>query len=104
MVVAAGGGLTSGGSMGRHPPCFIVSGAMVTDCTQGMPPQSFPAGIAFSVVQMPVHLAGGSNDRCATLGLSPAQLTAAAVIVVGSSHDPLGEAHLQSPQRVDPSG
>jgi hypothetical protein len=90
--------------MGRQPLCVIVSGAMVTDCTQGTPPQSFPAEIAFSTVQMPVQLAGGSNDRCATVGLSPAQFAAAAVSVVGRSHDPLGDAHVQSPQRVDPSG
>ncbi len=90
--------------MGRHPPCFIVSGAMVTDCTQGTPPQSLPAGIAFSAAQVPVQSAGGSNDRCATLGLLPAQLAAAVVSVAGSSHEPLGGAHVQVPQRVDPSG
>jgi hypothetical protein len=100
----ADGGLTSGGSMGRHPPCFIVSGAIVIDCTQGTPPQSFPAGIAFSAVQAPVQSAGESKDRCVTLGLSPAQLDAAVVSVAGSSHDPFGESHVQSPQRVDPSG
>ena len=62
-VVEVGGGLTLGGSMGRHPLCFIVSGAIVIDCTQGTSPQSCPAGIAFSAVQVPVQLAGGSNDR-----------------------------------------
>jgi hypothetical protein len=102
--VEADGGLPLGVSIGRHPPCFIVSGAMVTDCTQGTPPQSFPAGIAFSAVQVPLHSAGGSNDTCATLGLLPAQLAAAVVSVAGSSHEPIDGAHVQAPQRVVSSG
>ncbi|MFS8071091.1 MAG: hypothetical protein ACMG6S_32380 [Byssovorax sp.] len=76
----------------------------MTDCTHGLPLQSFPAGIALSVVQVPVQPAGGSKDRCATLGLSPAQLAAAVVSVVAGSHEPLGGAHVQVPQMVDPSG
>jgi hypothetical protein len=102
-VVQAGGGLAMGVSMGRHPPCFIVSGAIVTDCTQGTPPQSFPAGIAFSAVQVPVQSAGGSNDICGTLGPSPAQLAAAVVSVAGSSHEPIDGAHVQAPQMNVPS-
>jgi hypothetical protein len=90
--------------MGRHPPCLIVSGAIVTDCTQGTPPQSFPAGIAFSAVQVPAHFGGGSKGVCATPGPSPAQVAAEAVTVAGNSHEPAGESHVQAPQRVVPSG
>ena len=57
-----GGIGTWGVSISVHAPCFIVRGAIVTDCTQGTPPQSFPAGIAFVAVQLPPQLAGGSKE------------------------------------------
>jgi hypothetical protein len=44
-----------------QPLSFIIRGAMESDCTQGIPLQSFPAGIAFVEVQAPVHPAGASN-------------------------------------------
>jgi hypothetical protein len=72
-----------GDSTGRHPPCFSESGVIVTDCTQGTPSQSFPAGIAFAAEQPPSQLFGGSNDVCATSEPSSAQLAAAAVSIRG---------------------
>jgi hypothetical protein len=69
--------------LGRHPICFAVSGATVTDCTQGTPPQSFPAGMAFSPLQRPPQLGGGSEDVCATPRPSSAQLDAPAITVAG---------------------
>ena len=44
-----GGGGTLGCSIGRQSLSFTVSGPIVTDCTQGTPPQSCPAGIAFDL-------------------------------------------------------
>jgi hypothetical protein len=97
------GGAWLTGSTGKHPPGLSVNGALVTDCTQGTPPQSFPAGIAFDAVQVPSQLTGGSKEVCATPEPSPAQLAAAAVSVAGSSHDPLGASHVQAPHG-GPSG
>jgi hypothetical protein len=89
--------------MGRQPSCFSVSGAIVTDCTQGTPPQSFPAGIAFASEHSPSHFAGGSKEVCATPEPLPAQVAAEAVSVAGNAHEPLGGLHVQVPQR-GPSG
>jgi hypothetical protein len=89
--------------IGRHPLCVSVNGAIVTDCTHGTPPQSFPAGIAFASVQVPSQLAGGSKEVCVTPEPSPAQLAAAAVSVAGAAHEPVGGAHVQTPQG-GPSG
>jgi hypothetical protein len=90
-------------ALGRHPVWFGVGGATVTDCTQGTPPQSFPAGIAFSPLQRPAQPAGGLDDVCGTLGPLPAQLDAAAVTVADSSHDPLVGPHVQASQEIGPS-
>ena len=92
------------GSIGMHPPCVSVSGAIVTDCTHGTPPQSFAAGTEFAAVQVPSHFVGGSKDVCTTPGPLPGQLPAAAVIVAGNAHEPIGESHLQAPQVVGASG
>ena len=74
--------------VGVHALSVSVSGAMESDCVQGTPPQSFPAGIAFAWVQAPVHASGGSND----VQVFPALQTADddAVSVAGSAHDPAG--------------
>ena len=69
---------------------------------------ALPAGAQEKYPNRPVKFivsfsAGGSNDRCVTLGPSPAQLAAAAISVAGSSHEPLGGAHVQAPQRLVPS-
>jgi hypothetical protein len=98
-----GGGEALVFAMGRHPVCFGVSGAMVIDCTQDTPPQSFPAGIAFSPLQLPDHPAGGADEVCSVLGLSPAQLAAAAVTVAERTHDPLVGPHKQASQWIGPS-
>ena len=75
----------------------------MTDWTHGTPPQSFPAGIASSGVQVPPHSVGGSKGVCATPGPSPAQVAAEAVSVVGNPHDPVGGAHAQASQCVGAS-
>jgi hypothetical protein len=92
-----------GGWIGEHPLSFNVNGAMVTDWTQGTPPQSFPGGIAFVDVQVPSHFSGGSKGVCVTPGPSPAQFAAEAVTVAGNSHDPVGGAHTQASQWVGAS-
>jgi hypothetical protein len=51
----------AGATLGVHPLSLTPSGAIESDCTQGTPLQSFPAGTAFAAVQAPVHAAGASN-------------------------------------------
>jgi hypothetical protein len=98
------GGGPLGGSMGKQPPCFSVSGAIVTDCAHGTPPQSLPAGIPSAAVQVPSQLSGGSKDVWATPGPSAAQLAAAAVNVAGNAHSPIGAAHVQASHWIMPLG
>lgn len=63
VLQVAGSGVLegAGATLGEHPLSFMARGAMESDCTQGTPLQSFPAGIAFAAVQAPVHPAGASN-------------------------------------------
>jgi hypothetical protein len=98
-----GGGEALVFGIGRHPVSFAVTGAMVTDCTQGTPPHSFPRGIAFSPLQRPPQLAGGSDDVCRTSEPSLAQLAAAAVTFAGSTHEPLVGPHVQASHGIGPS-
>jgi hypothetical protein len=76
--------------IGSHSLSFSVNGPMVTDWTQGTPPQSFPGGIAFADVQAPSHFGGGSKGVCVTPGPLPGQIPAEAVTVVGNAHEPVG--------------
>jgi len=63
LQVAGSGGVLEGegATLGEHSLSFMARGAMESDCTQDTPLQSFPAGIAFAVVQAPVHPAGASK-------------------------------------------
>jgi hypothetical protein len=81
-------------SIGKQSLSITVSGAIVTDCTQGTPPQNCPGRIAFAELQAPVQLAGGSNDVCVAPGAFPGQGVELAVAVAGSEHDPLGGPHV----------
>ena len=86
------GGLAS---VGVQSLSVSVSGAIESDCVQGTPPQSVPAGMAFACVQAPVQAAGGSND----VHVLPAMLQIAddAVSVAGSAHDPAAGSQLHAP-------
>jgi hypothetical protein len=98
-----GGGEALVFALGRHPLCSGVGGAMVIDWAQGTPPQSLPAGIAFSPLQRPPQPAGGFDEVWATPSPSPAQVAAAAVTVVGRTHEPLVGPHEQASQWIGPS-
>jgi hypothetical protein len=100
--LSQGGGEALVLAVGKQPICSGVAGATVIDCTQGTPPQSFPAGIGFSPLQVPLQPAGGSEDVCVTPEPSPAQLAAAAVTMAGRSHDPLVGPHVQASHWIGP--
>jgi hypothetical protein len=100
--VFQGGGEAFVFAFGRQPVCVGVGAAIVIDCTQGTPPQSFPAGIGFSPLQRPTHPCGGLDEVWGTLGPSSAQLAAAAVTVAGCSHDPLVGPHVQASHEIVP--
>jgi hypothetical protein len=102
--VPQAGGETFDVWIGKQSLSVTVSGAIVTDCTHGRPPQSWPEGIAFADVQVPVQLAGGSKVECATLGPSLLQVDAEAVTVAGSEHDPLGGPQVQVVAHGGPAG
>ena len=89
----AAGGLAT---VGVHSPSISVSGAIESDCVQGTPPQSFPAGMAFACVQAPAQAPGGSND----VHVLPAMSQSAdddTVNVAGSAHDPAGGSQPHAP-------
>ena len=95
-----GGWMGAGAAIGLHLS-IGSSDAIVTDCTQGTPLQSFPLGIGFAVVQLPSQLDGGLKD-VSSPPVAP-QIKELAVSVAGNQHDPVGRSHVQAPQAYGPT-
>ncbi len=75
--------------VGRQLLSVKIRGPIETDWTQGTPPQSWPAGIAFAWVHSPAHPAGGSKD-CEMFLASVQLVELVAVIFAGSAQPPVG--------------
>ncbi len=80
-------------AIGAQPLSVSLSSPIESDCAHRAPPQSFPAGMAFTEEQPPVHSSGGLN----VVGVPVQRDWLLAMIVAGSAQDPAAGSHEQDP-------
>jgi hypothetical protein len=91
MIGGAGGERTTG----VQRPCVKLSGEMVSEATQGPPPQ---AGIASVAVQEPSQPGGALKKMWDAPAALPGQLAELVLRISGSVQEPTGGSQAQMPQ------
>ena len=91
----AGDSFSGADKRGVQPDSVRVSGATVSDLTQGPPLHDAPAAMAFAAVHAPFQAGGGLKSVWMAPGVVPGCPLELAVMVDGNAQVPVGGSHEQ---------